>query len=296
VTQASTSAATPASRQWVERYLAFLSVPREAPSFDALSRLTRAHLHAVPFENLTSLLRRQEHGTPVPELDLDAVLANWRAGRGGGACFEASYMYYHLLCRFGYDARHILNRGEKWDGGHQAVVVELDGASFLFDVGNGSPHFDPIPLDGPTEVRHVGLAYRFRPGEAPHEWLQERWITEAWTPFFVYNLRPGDEHVRRAAYQRHHVPGESFVVSSLTLVLCEDDQVLQLRNDEFIRHTDEGKQRQQVSDPEEYARIVAEEFRRPNMPVVDAIAAWQEFARDLPAPWGLNTPSQLPPR
>src|SRR5262249_21756180 len=171
-----------------------------------------------------------------------------------------------------------------------------DGGSFLLDVGNGSPHFDPIPLEGTMEVRHTGLAYRFRPGDAPEEGVQDRWINESWAPFFVYNLRPGDEHGRPAAYQRHHVPCESSVVSSLTLVLCEDDQVLQLRNNEFIRHTDEGKQKQQVTDPEEYARIVAEEFRRPNMPILDAVAAWQEFARDLPAPWGLSTHAQLPPR
>ena len=131
----------------------------------------------------------------------------------------------------------------------------------------------------------AGHVCRFRPGEAPDEWIQDRWIEDAWTPFFTYGPRPGDERVRQAPYQRHHVSGESFVVSSLTLVRYEEHQVLQLRNEEFTRHTDEGKEKVQVTTAEEYARIVAEEFRLPAMPILEGVAAWQEQARDLPEPW-----------
>jgi arylamine N-acetyltransferase len=194
-------------------------------------------------------------------------------------------MYSGLLSALGYDARLILNRGVSWDGGHQAVVVELDGARYLLDVGNGSPHFDPIPLDGPVEVRHAGLAYRFRPGDSAEEWVQERWIDGAFQPFFTYRLAPGEESVRQAAFQRHHVPGESFVVSSLVLVRCEEHQVLQLRNHEFTRHTDAGKEKREVTEPEEYARLAAEEFRLPAMPIGEAVTAWRELTRDLPEPW-----------
>jgi N-hydroxyarylamine O-acetyltransferase len=285
VTQVSAAGGPAVSQQWADRYLAFLGVPREAPSFAALSRLTRAHLRAVVFENITSLLRRRTHGTPVPAVEPEAVLSNWEAGRSGGVCFEAGFMYSRLLPALGYDARLVLDWKGRFDGRHQAVVVELNGGRFLLDVGNGSPHFEPIPLDGLVEVHHAGLAYRFRPGEAPDEWIQDRWIDEAWAPFFTYNLRPADEQVRQAAYQRHHVPGESFVVSSLTLVRCEEHQILQLRNHEFTRHTDDGKEKVQLTEPEEYARIVAEEFRLPAMPIVDGVAAWQELARDLPEPW-----------
>jgi arylamine N-acetyltransferase len=278
----------PVSEQWVERYLAFLGVPRESPSFASLTRLTRAHLRAVVFENITSLLRRRDSGTPVPALDPEAVLSGWEAGRGGGVCFEVSYMYSHLLTALGYDAHQVLNCKGGFDGRHQAVVVELERGRFLIDAGNGSPHFDPIPMDGPLEIRHAGLAYRFRPGDEPEEWIQDRWIDETWTPFFTYNLRPADEQVRQIAFQRHHIPGESFVVSSLTLVRCEEHQVLQLRNHEFTRHTVAGKQKRQITDPEEYAHLVAEEFRLPAMPIVEAAATWQEYARDLPEPWSLR--------
>ena len=52
---------------WTDRYLALLGLEREAPSLDALTRLVRAHVLNVPFENVTALLRRRDCPTgPVP--------------------------------------------------------------------------------------------------------------------------------------------------------------------------------------------------------------------------------------
>src|SRR5215213_9159999 len=94
------------SERWVERYLALLSVEREAPSLPALGRLIRAHLAAVPFENVTSILRR--HGCPgtglVPAVDPDQVLQTWEARAGGGVCFEVAEMLSTLLTALGYQA------------------------------------------------------------------------------------------------------------------------------------------------------------------------------------------------
>ena len=45
---------------WTDRYLVLLGVEREAPSLDALTRLVRAQVLTVPFENITALLRRRD--------------------------------------------------------------------------------------------------------------------------------------------------------------------------------------------------------------------------------------------
>ena len=50
-------------RSWTERYLALLGIEREAPSREALTRLVKAHVLAVPFENVTALLRRRDQPT-----------------------------------------------------------------------------------------------------------------------------------------------------------------------------------------------------------------------------------------
>ena len=70
--------------------------------------------------------------------------------------------------------------GVNWWGGHQVNVVELDGRPRMVDPGNGAPFFDPIPLDQVFEIHHLGLSYRFRPGDDEHAWVQDRWIEGEW--------------------------------------------------------------------------------------------------------------------
>ena len=44
---------------WTDRYLAMLGVERAAPSLEALSELSRAHLKAVLFGTVQSVLRKR---------------------------------------------------------------------------------------------------------------------------------------------------------------------------------------------------------------------------------------------
>jgi N-hydroxyarylamine O-acetyltransferase len=275
-----------ASEAWVGRYLDLLGVDHAPPDLAALGRLTSAHLSAVPFENVTSILRRRAvGGGPVPPLDPEVLLAAWEQKRGGGLCFEVTDMLGRLLVALGYRAHPVLGF-ITFLGSHQAVLVELDGRRYLVDVGNGAPFFEPIPLDGPVEVRRAGLAYRFRPGEAVGEWVQDRWIGDAWEPFCRYELRPPEPDLRAAGYQRHHTLGDSWVVGTLTLIRCLGDEVCLLRDRDFTRFTPSGKQTAYVAEPAEAARLAAEVFRLPALPVEEGLRALSELyeAPLLPGP------------
>ena len=95
-------------------------------------------------------------------------------------------------------------------------------------------------------------------------------------------LRPPVEREREAAYQRHHTPGESWVVDRPRLVRCEDDAVFTLRGDEFTHFTDGGKRTERINDPGEYARLTAEIFRLPALPIAAALRACAELAKSTP--------------
>ena len=264
--------------EWVSRYVRLLGVAREAPSLDALARLTRAHLLTVPFESVTSVLRRRAHPNgAVPPLDPASLLTAWEERRSGALCFDAAEMVPRLLSALGY--RAFPTAGQiGWPGSHQSVLVELDEGRFLVDVGNGSPFSEPIPLDGESVVRRAGLAYRFRPGDAPDEWVQDRRIDDVWKPFCRYDLHPSSPAERDAAFQRHHVPTESWVASTLTLIRCEEDRVSVFRNGELIRFTAEGKQVEPIASPAEYGSIAAAVFGLPNLPIAEAHRALFDHA------------------
>jgi arylamine N-acetyltransferase len=255
---------------WVARYLALLGLERESPSLPALSAITRAHLRAVAFENITSHQRRGAvPDGQVPPIDLDRLLANWEARRGGGVCFEIASMVSRLLQALGYDAAVVLGQ-ISLPGAHQAVVVDLAGSRYLVDVGCGSPIAAPIPLQGVSEVWRAGLGYRFRAGETAEEWVQDRWIDGAWAPFCRYDLRPADAAGRNAGYQRHHTPGASWVLGPPRIVRFRDDAVVSLTGDELTTFTEEGKQTERLADPD-YAQLAGELFDLPDLPI-DTVA------------------------
>jgi N-hydroxyarylamine O-acetyltransferase len=256
------------SPDWVGRYLTLLRVAPSEPSVALLRRVTAAHLATVPFENVTCILRRRAAGDgPAPPLDRETTLAAWEQGRGGGVCFEIADMLCALLVGLGYRA-HIVLGWRGFLGSHQGVAVDLDEGRYLVDVGNGSPFFEPVPLERPFEVRRAGLAFRFHAdAEAA---FQERWIDGEWQTFCRYELAPTDESIREAAYQRHHTRGQSWVVDSFRLIRCLPDEVLSLRGGELVRYTADGKHARPVSDP---AAVAAEVFDLPGLPVAAALTA-----------------------
>jgi N-hydroxyarylamine O-acetyltransferase len=264
------------SQDWVRRYLAFLGVERRPPDAPALAELTRAHVLTVPFENVTSLLRRRAHpGRPVPPVDADELLAAWEQGRGGGVCYEIADLFGRLLAELGYRVHPVLGY-ITFPGSHQALLVQLEGARLLVDVGNGAPFFEPVQLRETVEIRRAGLAYRFRPDVATGDWVQERRIDGAWTPFCRYALRPPEPATREAAYQRHHTPGETWVTGSLTIIRCEEEQVVLLRDEELSYLSAAGKRTEHVSTLADYARVAAEGFKLPALPIAEGVGAWRE--------------------
>jgi arylamine N-acetyltransferase len=255
----------------VQAYLSFLNLDGPPPvTLDGLTQLTRAQVRNVPFESISSILRRAEHPLgPVPEVDTDAKVASWIGRRGGGVCFEVVATFGPILRELGFQTRAI-NAEIGWPGAHRALIVDLEQSAYLVDVGNGAPFLDPIPLNATTEVRHAGLAYRFHPDSASDDWIQDRWIDDAWVPFCRYTLGRDDAGVREAAYQHHHTLGQSWVVDTLTLTRCDDDEVWSLRNDELRHFTPDGKSVQRVSDAGEYTRLAAEVFGLPGLPIEHA--------------------------
>ncbi len=174
-------------RSVFERYLRVLGVEARPPSLDALREVTAAHLHRVPFENLSKLLYRHDSGMRVPPLDrfLDGVEQHGF----GGTCYANNYHLSRLLSYLGYDVR-FCGADMKHSDVHVANLVELDGREYLVDVGYGAPFAEPMPLDCAEDVvvelggdRYV-LQPRERDGSSTLEMYRDG------TPRHGYRFKP----------------------------------------------------------------------------------------------------------
>jgi N-hydroxyarylamine O-acetyltransferase len=140
-------------------YLARIGVPRP-PALDAgtLRDLHRAHLVAVPFENLSIHLGES---ISLDEADLIGKIVGRQRG---GFCYELNGAFACLLECLGARVRRVSARVYGDDGGlgppfdHLALVVRLpDGAGpWLADVGFGSHSTYPLLADSRAEQADPG--------------------------------------------------------------------------------------------------------------------------------------------
>lgn len=136
----------------VDAYLARIGFEGEpTPDAACLRRLQRAHLTAVPFENLSIV--RGEHLPTDATTSVDKIV---RRGRGGW-CFEVNGAFAALLEAIGFRVRRlgaaVLLDGPSRVIEHLALEVDADGASWLVDVGFGDTFVDPLRLNvaGPQD-------------------------------------------------------------------------------------------------------------------------------------------------
>jgi N-hydroxyarylamine O-acetyltransferase len=192
-------------------YLDRLAAPRPAAADEAALRsLHRAHLHAVPFENLDIHLGRRIR------LEPEALFEKVVRERRGGFCYELNGLFGWLLEALGFAVTRLSARvyssagvlGPEYD--HLALRVDLPGdRPFLCDVGFGEGFLEPLPLR-PGEHAQGDRAYRLSLEDAAGgrhvsvpwarglsssesgDWLYEyrRAGSERWEPQYRFTLQP----------------------------------------------------------------------------------------------------------
>jgi N-hydroxyarylamine O-acetyltransferase len=165
--------------------------PRE-PTIDVLRALQRAHLLAVPFENLDI----NPCGTPIA-LEIDAIFDKVVRRRRGGFCYELNGLFAVLLQQLGFDVTLVSARVSRGGGkfgphfDHLALVVRAD-AVYLADVGFGEFSLEPLELgrEGPQPPIAGGKAYRVDE-IGPGEWLtREPADAVGWDDSYRFELTP----------------------------------------------------------------------------------------------------------
>jgi N-hydroxyarylamine O-acetyltransferase len=144
-------------------YLARVGVEAAGPpDVGTLVRLHRAHVSAIPFENLEIQLGGQI------ALDLDTLTAKMVRRRRGGYCFEQNALLAAALEAIGFAPTRCEARVRPPDGAilprtHMVLLVRCEGRDWLVDGGFGADGLcEPLGIDGEPATQ-AGRTYRVAP-------------------------------------------------------------------------------------------------------------------------------------
>ncbi|MFY9557800.1 MAG: arylamine N-acetyltransferase [Blastocatellia bacterium] len=157
-------------------------------SEETLRELHRAHLMAVPFENLDVHLKR------AIVLDEERLVDKIVAERRGGICYELNSAFCSLLRGLGFRVSMLSAGVARDEGGfdppfdHMALLVHLE-ERWLADVGFGDSFREPLRLDLRDRQDQSWESYRIVDGEGRHL-IVERLESELWKPQYRFTLDP----------------------------------------------------------------------------------------------------------
>ncbi|MEU9297040.1 arylamine N-acetyltransferase [Streptomyces sp. NPDC048266] len=164
------------------------------PDLRTLTYLHRAHVAAVPFENLDVAL-----GKPV-FLDVKSLQAKLVDRRRGGYCYEQNSLFAAVLERIGFTVagRGARNRSR---GAvlppvtHALLAVTIEGEQWLTDVGFGwQGLLEPMPLRDGARVEQSGWTFAVGVEEEGIHVLRSL-RPQGWTDLYAFapqTLYPGD--------------------------------------------------------------------------------------------------------
>ncbi len=158
-------------------------------SAETLRELHRAHLLAVPFENLDILV-----GRPII-LDEEKVIRKIVEERRGGVCYELNGAFCVLLRALGFKVSMLSAGVARDEGGfdppfdHMTLLVQLE-QRWLADVGFGDLFREPLLLDERSEQVQKEGAYRLL--EADEHVILQRSEGDLWKPQYRFTLEPHD--------------------------------------------------------------------------------------------------------
>ncbi len=238
--------------------------PPLPPNSASLRALQRAHLMAVPFENLDIHLGREIL------LDEEAFFEKVVRRRRGGFCYELNGLFAALLRHLGFRVSLLSARVATADGGfgpeydHLTLLVEFPGNEprRLSDVGFGDSFRQPLLFDEPGEQpappHDTARAYRLdRAGNAVTLLRYE--ADRGWKPQYRFSETPRrlEEFAGMCRYQQ--TSPESHFTQRRICSRATPTGRITLADLRFIV-TDNGARTERALTEDQYRSVLREDF------------------------------------
>lgn len=246
----------------VKAYLTRIGIAEPAPPGpEALRQLQRAHLYAVPYENMDILA-----GIPL-SLRAEDLYEKIVTRNRGGYCFELNELFGWLLRQLGYQVSDYFGRFLRDEPGipmrrHHILAVTGHGIAIPYvcdvGVGTGSPAL-PVLLAEGLEQPQDDRTYRFTKDHFLG-WVLEECYKDQWRPIYSFTEEPQlPVDFVAASFYCEKSPESIFNKEPMVSLRCEGGRRT-LDGNEF-RHFHGGKADVKiVTDPVERDRLLGEWF------------------------------------
>lgn len=240
------------------------------PDLATLNAVMRAHIAAVPFENLDVQLCN-----PVTTA-LPAIYAKLVERRRGGWCYENNGLFGWALGEMGFDVRRISAgvmravRGDAALGNHLALIVTIKGQEWLVDVGFGGTLAAPIQL---AARMHAQLPFSVGLVEVEGYWRFEERYADGEPFSFDFLSGAADEALLARQCQTLQSDPESVFVQNLVVQQRQGDTHVTLRGRVLMERGPQGEDKRLIEDADAFAAVLRERFR---LDVPGAASLWSK--------------------
>jgi N-hydroxyarylamine O-acetyltransferase len=227
------------------------------PDLPTLKALHRAHLKAIPYENLDVQLGRRVTTDPA-----DAYDKIVRRGRGGW-CYEMNGLFGWALEQVGFSVMRMAgaaNRellGDLLIGNHLVLLVDLEGERWVADVGFGDGSIDPFPL-APWEMAIEGFPFRLEPIDGG--WWRFHNHPQGGARSFDFQVQPADPALLAGRCEWLQYAPESNFVLNLVAQRFRDGAILQLRGRVFRQVRPDGVTQRTLDSADDLLAVLKDDF------------------------------------
>ncbi|NJC25623.1 arylamine N-acetyltransferase family protein [Neolewinella antarctica] len=207
-------------------YLNRIKVNDFTPGLAGLTKLQERHLENIPFENLDIPAGRRI------TLDHDHLFNKIVQKNRGGYCFELNTLYAELLKSLGFTPKPVLAR--VWlsnpkklpPRNHLAYLVELDGRTYLTDVGfGGLVTRVPLDINVSVPVSDKDGLVRIAP-VAGQQFMVQRKTKKGWASQYSFeNVEVSEEDIEIANYYMSTNPRSHFCRHLFVGKLTQDGRI-----------------------------------------------------------------------
>jgi N-hydroxyarylamine O-acetyltransferase len=242
----------------VNAYLDRIGAARPSkPDLESLKRLHRAHLLAIPFEDLDVQLGRRIAIDPV------SIYRKIVENKRGGWCYEMNGLFGWALGELGYRVTRLAGAvgreayGEASLASHLVLRIDFEGAVWIADVGFGNGPIAPLEAV-PGEYPQHG--FRFVLGRADEDWWRLSCYVPGANQAYDVQLSPADENALALKCDWLQTAAESPFVQNAVCQRYTPDGLLVLRGRSLRRISGEHVAEHLVGNADEFVAILARDF------------------------------------